>query len=107
MGLFDDFWDVKLVADSTRRVGQGFIGRKARSGDILAHDIEDRNGVGGRLDIRNIDFLKLRDVIDDLLELIVEACGFLRTQFEAGKVRGAGNVDIRHGLGGVRMEGKQ
>ena len=76
---------------------QGRLDREARRRDVGLPDIEDRRGVGHRLDPAHIDLLELLHVVQDVAQLLRELRLLRAGQGEAGEVHHV--VEVEVGLG--------
>src|SRR5271170_141941 len=67
--LLDDLWDDEQAAGLLGCVAQRLLVRERRTDFVGAGDVDQRDGVGGRLDVRHVEFLQFFDVAEDSAKL--------------------------------------
>ena len=76
---------------------------KAGAGDVFAHHVVDRDGVGGRLDAFDVEAAEALGVAENGVQLRLEGRAFLVAQFEPGEAGDVADVDM---FGGHRAGSK-
>ena len=76
-------------------VGEHRLPAQARPNLVLAEHVEDRVGMGGRLDTGEIEFAELLDILEDASELGLEGCGFFVGEFDARQAGDISDIKVR------------
>ena len=71
--------------------------RETGLGLVWAEDIDQSHGVGGRLDLANVDLIEPVEMVEDLAQLLAEQVLFFWRELEPGQVRHVLHVECRHG----------
>ena len=90
--LADDRRDDDEVALAGRRVGQRLLRAERRADDVLAQDVLELDRLGGRRDRVGVELGELRVLVEDVVELALEAAELLVGQAEAGQVSDVSDV---------------
>src|SRR5439155_1128067 len=101
--FLNDPRDAEEVAGAIGRVGEHLFEREARARLVVAHDVELRHCVGGRLDPGRVHGLQRVDVGEDGVELLAHRLELRLGQRQPGQPRDVGDVLARdHASGSSR-----
>jgi hypothetical protein len=95
--LFNDLWHHEQTIRSRRSIANGFLVAEGGTNFVGSCDIDERKGVGGWLDVADIDFFKLFDVAENVAQLSANFLLFLRGQSKTGEMRNVFDVDFGSG----------
>ena len=88
---------------SERRVGQRRVAADALTGVVVAHDVFERDDLGGRADSGGVDILERGDRLEDVVELADHAVDLVFGQPQTGEGRNV--LDVSAGDHGPMLAG--
>jgi len=82
----DDRRHEEVVAAALRGVGEGVLDRKRRLNDVVPQDVRQLDRLGRGRDVLGVEARQDRVLVENVVELTLEARQFLLSQTEARKV---------------------